>query len=203
MLHVPQLSSDRTFSDALRLELCQFWRSELEPGFQPGEVRVGWTPEKLSVQAVLQDRDSYNSVVDFNQPAFLSGDVFEIFLQPPEAEEYYEFHVGPANQLYQLRIPSLECFTKVRKTGIPPEWLIHTETIESSVIQQEDFWTITANIPAALLGISSFAQDQQWKLSFCRYDANRNPDSCILSSTSPFTKVDFHRLDEWKKFLFV
>lgn len=185
------------------LQLQQFWREEPEPGFQSGIITVHWKPQAWIIQAVLQDRDSFNPVQGFNQPAYLAGDVFELFLQPPGREDYFEFHVGPDNQLYQLQLPSAEQFATHRHSGVPTDWFIETPHLESTVTRQQDSWTVEAKVPVEMLGIERIATDQLWKLSFCRYDRNRNPETCVLSSTSPLNEVDFHRIYEWSDVLTV
>lgn len=181
----------------LCLALGQSWLPGTESGFQPGEVRIAWTPEAIHVEASLTDRDVFNPETRFNHPAFLHGDVFEIFLQPPGATTYFEFHIGPDHQLFQLRIPSPEAFSVRRKEGIPPEWLIQDQQVERQVVRDGDGWSLKANIPVSMLETASVSKNQRWKMSFCRYDANRAPDSLILSSSSPLKAPDFHRIYEW------
>ena len=193
----------KPISFAEPLPLRQSWLPEPEPGFQPGEVRVGWTPDAFQVNAVLTDRDVFNPETRFNAPAFLEGDVFEIFVQPPGAETYFEFHVGPGNQLFQLRIPSSAEFYAARDSGIRQDWLIQDSKINSEVDLGPGFWRVTADIPASIMDVERIGQGQAWKMSFCRYDANRSPDALFLSSTSPIKELDFHRSSEWIDFLIV
>jgi len=197
-----------TFSDlagAPALPLRQTWLPEPSAGFQSGEVRCGWRPDAFCVEALLTDRDVYNPETRFNEPAFLRGDVFEMFLQPPGGEVYYEFHVGPANQVFQLRIPSVETFAARRELGPSKDWLLGDRRIDSRVAlyPEEGVWRVWAELPVEMMDRSELESGERWRLSFCRYDYNRNPDELMHSSTSPITQLDFHRLSEWGECLVV
>ena len=190
-----------SFEEAGTLSFQQSWLSEPEPGFQRGEVRVGWQPEGFRMQATLMDRDVFNPETGFNERFFLQGDVIEWFLQPLGADEYWEFHVGPEGQLYQVRFPSKPAFDALRSTGIPREWMISNPIIEVSTRFLCGCWQIDAFLPVSMLNRSQLLANEVWKMSFCRYDYNRNPENVILSSTSPLSALDFHIISEWDDFM--
>lgn len=187
--------------DSEPLLLSQAWLSERESGFQPGEVRIGWEPEGFRIRATLQDRDVYNPERGFNERFFLQGDAFEWFVQPVGTDVYWEFHIGPDAQLYQIRFPSKSHFDRVRSTGIPKEWRITTATLDAQTQKEAKFWEIHAFLPVSMLEIPRLEEKSLWKMSFCRYDYNREPEHLLLSSTSPLKALDFHRIHEWHEFM--
>ena len=160
---------------------------------------MGWTPEGFVVWAELEDRDIFNPVRKFNEPAFLKGDVFEIFMRPEACETYYEFHITPCNQLFQYRIPSAAAFRAQRRNGICQEWLMSSSVLESSteIDQLKKQWQVSVNIPMEKLGRSPLKEHDRWNFSFCRYDYSRNREQPVLSSVSPLKKVDFHDQSCW------
>jgi len=111
------VSAYRQLDGSETVELRQGWYRETEPFFRPGRVRTGWTRTTLIVAAELEDADIFNPTTAFNDPAFTTGDVFEIFLRPETQEAYYEFHISPHNQQFQLRIPSGVAFQLARGSG--------------------------------------------------------------------------------------
>jgi hypothetical protein len=183
------------------LPFQQKWLPQAEPGFQPGEVRVAWQPDGFCIHAVLQDRDAFNPEKGFNQPFFRQGDTFEWFVQPPGTETYWEFHIGPDAQLYQVRFPSKSAFDEVRSRGVPPDWMMDGQKIEAHTQLQSDLWVIEAFLPISMLERPRIRPNEVWRMSFCRYDYNRAPEDLILSSTSLFGALDFHRNFEWNQFV--
>jgi hypothetical protein len=213
-LKVPRLTGF-TLSDAMAayrqlegaetVELRQGWYRETEPFFRPGRVRTGWTRTTLIVAAELDDADIFNPVAAFNDPAFMKGDVFEIFLRPENQEAYYEFHVSPQNQQFQLRIPSGVAFQLARAGGSMEHWKIRQRCIESraTIRAAEQKWWVAAVIPFSLVAERGpVTAGSSWRFSFCRYDYTRGSPWPILSSTSPHRQADFHRQAEWGTLLF-
>ncbi|MCX7915927.1 MAG: hypothetical protein N3A53_06450, partial [Verrucomicrobiae bacterium] len=104
----------RALDGAAQCILQQGWRDQPEPRFRPGTVRVASHCSHLVVAAELVDDDIFNPITKFNEAAFPHGDVFEMFFRPEWQEAYYELHVSPVNQLFQLRIPSATHFRMAR-----------------------------------------------------------------------------------------
>ncbi|MDF3129071.1 hypothetical protein P0Y35_07680 [Kiritimatiellaeota bacterium B1221] len=187
------------------LPLQQTWRTQPVPGFMPGKVWMGWEPEGFVVYAELEDRDIFNPVRELNAPAFLKGDVFEIFLKPQGADVYYELHVGPHNQLFQYRIPSSKIFYEGRKAGLQADWLLPDPVLESQVLREpaRDQWCVFAKISMKALGLEPLRPGAGWTFSFCRYDYDQgNPDP-VHSSCSQLNKLDFHDQDCWDELVIV
>jgi hypothetical protein len=195
------------FSQAERCQLRQAWRPETEEMFRDGNVCVGWSDSSLFVCAELNDNDIFNPTVELNEPAYQHGDVFEIFLRPPEQTSYFEFHVTPQNQKLQLRIPSPEAFHSwERESGLPREWLIANRVIETrvQVRPEERKWWVLAAIPFDMIAeVKHPRAGSQWLFSFSRYDYTRGQASPVLSSTSPHQELGFHRQHEWGTLVFL
>ena len=192
---------EAAFADADAVAMHQGWRTEPEPGLRPASVRCGWTAEALLVFAVLDDDDIFNPVEDFNTPAFQHGDVFEMFLRPAGQAAYYEFHVSPRNQRFQLRIPSAAAFAAPRAAaGVPPAWLVRDWQIGSrvQVDAAKGRWRVLATIPLARVAENGLpVAGKAWRFSFSRYDYTQGQAAPVLSSTSPHRQPSFHRQQEW------
>lgn len=184
-----------SFAHCEGVELRQGWRAVPEAGFRPGRVGVGHDGGSLCLLAELGDDEVFNPVEGFNEPFFRYGDVFEIFLRPEGSESYSEFHVGPAGQLFQLRIPSKEAFRSPRpQAGVPEEWFLSKPEFEARVWLRPSGWTVFCRLPGEFAGIDT---GDGCRFSFSRYDYTRGHGSPVLSSSSPHPVVDFHRQEDW------
>lgn len=189
-------SAERLFASTPCLPFRQAWRSENEDRFQAGRVSLAWSENALLVFARMEDLDIFNDAKGLNQRAWLLGDTFEIFLQDEEAVHYVEFHVTPDNSRVQLRIPG-------SGRAADAVWLDDETLVESQVWISTGCWHVFARIPATSVSdrISALA-GRRWHFSLCRYDYERGNPHPVLSSTSPITEVNFHRLSEWKTLKF-
>lgn len=190
------------FADAPCVESRQAWRETPEPEFRPMRVQAKWDAEALYVHAVLDDDDIFNPETRFNALAFQCGDVFEIFLRPAGQDAYFEFHVTPENNRFQLRIPSAAAFATTNlSAGIPAEWFIRDRVLASRVRVDAAAgrWEVAAKIPFDWVCEEAPPPkpNDRWLFSFSRYDYTRGRPAPVLSSTSPHQKVSFHRQQEW------
>jgi hypothetical protein len=164
-----------------------------------GTVRFGWSGQSLLLHATLPDRDIFNPVTRFNEPAYLAGDVFEIFLRPLNQPAYYELHISPTNQRFLARFP------KNWAEAQPGETVEHTTAdiplhSEVRIDNAAARWEVFAEIPLAPLCESApLSASSEWLVSFSRYDYTRTDDGMTaeLFSTSPHAKLSFHRQHEW------
>ncbi len=186
--------------------LHQAWRASAQPACMPGTVRTGWCKRGLLVYADLEDTDIFNPVTTFNAPAFQHGDAFEIFLRPAAQHAYYEFHVSPRNQIFQLRIPSAAAFKALPPgTGIRTDWLVSGRRIASRVrtAAASGRWEVLARIPLDMvMALRPVTAGDEWRFSFSRYDYTRGIPDPVLSSSSPHRVLDFHRQQEWGRLRF-
>jgi hypothetical protein len=194
------------FGGADGCTLWQAWRDAPEALFRPATVRVGWTAERLLVYAELADDDIFNPVTVFNEPSFMQGDVFELFLRPSGQDAYYEFHITPLNQRLQLRIPSEAAFRAPKPSpGIPADWFQGQRQIDSRVAVDAaaGLWRVLAGVPLDWVAEGGRPRrGTEWRFSFSRYDYTRGRPDPVLSSTSAHTRVDFHRQCEWGRLVF-
>jgi hypothetical protein len=192
-----------SFARSTPLHFHQFWKQTPEDNFRSGEVRTGWSADGVWVYAVLEDEDINNEEETANAFFFLKGDVFEIFVRPENQDAYFEFHVGPANQQLQMRIPSAAAFAN-QKDGESDGWKI-SEPLMSSWVQVDEEnkrWKVLVFLPFARI-VEGEETLQDWRISFSRYDYTRGNKRPILSSTSQHSILGFHRQHEWAKLRFV
>jgi len=195
-------SVDSAFQGVSPIALGQPWQEETQSEFLPGEVRIGFSQNALWVYAELEDVDIFNPLRGDNEKFFHTGDAFEIFLRPVGQTAYYEFHVGPDNQQFRLRIPSKEAFVnQTRETG--EQMKIADRVIRSWVRLEPDAnrWRVLAEIPFDAV-IEEGGSKKEWDFSFCRYDYTQGKKRPILSSSSPLTEMKFHTLEQWGRLEF-
>ena len=187
----------------------QAWRSEPEVDFLPARVCVGWSQDAMLVEAELPDYDIFNPVTEFNLAAFNAGDVFEIFLRPEAQEPYFEFHITPSNQLFQLRFANAQQIKQLPATGTLDERLAANKIWKSRITSAvrvdagAQRWFVSAVIPFAMVvETGTMKPGARWLCSFCRYDHTRGRTAPVLSSTSPHAVCNFHRQQEWQPVVF-
>ena len=197
----------KAFENSPPVNLRQHWISDPREGFHPAYVRTAWTDDALLVFAEIDDADIFNPSKEFNAPAFKHGDVFEVFLRPIEQDAYYEFHIGPDNQKFQLRVPSATAFRERPKGDIPEEWLVRNQVIESrtAVLGKDKRWLVLAEIPFAMVAETGNPKlGSQCLFSFSRYDYYQgDPTPVLSSSSSHHLPVSFHRQEDWGLLSFV
>jgi hypothetical protein len=197
-LLIPPLPSPGDFSSAPLLVMRQAWLPVPEEVFLPARVWTGQREGALWIKAELEDRDIFNPETVFNAPSFRTGDVLEIFLRPEGQSAYYEYHVTPLNQNFQLRIPSSEAFSANRNLPIPQSWLIPDLRIQSEVAVAGGRWQVTARLPLApMVEDGRDPLSLTWWLSYSRYDYTRGAAKPVVSSTSPHPVLSFHRQQDW------
>lgn len=197
----------RGFAKALKFDYQQAWLKKQQAELVPARGYVGWHTDALLIYAELGDRDIYNPVTVFNEVAFTKGDVFEIFLRPLPQPAYYELHVTPNNQIFQLRFPSATVFRNqrhiVRAPGVDPlstfkiPELMFTSRVK--IDQPADVWMVYAKIPfnAVVEENGPFGLGSKLLLSLSRYDYTRSAAHPVLSSASPHKQCNYHRQQEW------
>lgn len=186
-------------------DLAQAWLPALAPDYRPTRVRTAWNGTDLFVLAELEDDDPFNPVVVYNEPSFQSGDVFEIFIRPTTQQAYYEFHVTPGNQTFQLRFPSAKAFREAAGRHMPEDWYLAAPVMTSRtwIVPERKGWLALARIPCRRISETEPVREgSQWRFSFSRYDYTRGSSSPVLSSSSPHAVCNFHRQGEWGLLVF-
>jgi hypothetical protein len=194
----------REFCKSAPCRLKQCWLPVSEQKFEAGLVYTGWKDSDLFVFAELTDADVFTSAKEPDDHLWRLGDTFEIFLGRPDQEAYYEFHVAPNNLRLQLHFLN----------GETVEWVSRTQRFEDLMMNGDAFvsqtwvkpemkrWFVLGRVSGKLLEPKGELAGARWSISFCRYDYTRGEEVPAISSTSPFTKADFHRRHEWEAICF-
>ena len=195
-------SVERAFSRARSFPMRQPWLASADARLRPGSVRIGFNSGVIWVFAELFDDDIFNQIEGFNEVAFKGGDVFEMFFAPEGQQPYYEFHVTPGNSRLQLRFPRPGAARELPAGDDPlGVFKVAGELFKSwaTVADAGGRWSVLARVP--LRSIAEGASPAAVRCSFCRYDYSRDNPEPVLSSTSQHAMCDFHRMEEWTRFL--
>lgn len=192
------------FAEAPLMTMGQAWREEVEPGFHPAEVRVGWRDQSLMVFAELIDRELVTKATEDNQPLWMLGDVFEIFLRDIEGERYVEFHIAPNGKRLQLVFPDASTIQRVGEREIRiEELMVGPEMFEFVQWVEGEKWCLCAKVPgSAFLPPGTDLSRRTWLASFSRYDYGSDLGEPVISSTSEHALASFHRQQEWAEIVF-
>jgi beta-N-acetylhexosaminidase len=188
------------FARIEEIGLKQSWLPTPDSGFNLTDVKVAWNPEGLYVFARLQDEDIFSNSTDFNQRLWELGDVFETFIHLEKSDAYYEFHVSPNNHVMQIRFDV--SLTPAQRRLQLPDLFMPEQVVRSTVWVNEakNQWCVLLVIPASVLKTSGiFVSGDTLNVSFSRYDYNHASKEPILSSSSDFKELDFHRRENWGK----
>ncbi|HMP71647.1 MAG TPA: hypothetical protein PKE55_00120 [Kiritimatiellia bacterium] len=189
-------SRHASLTTGLTLDLLQSWLPHPDPRFQPGTVRLGRCQNRLLILATLRDLDIHTDMERHNQPAWLLGDTFEIFLKPQSTDPYLEFHVTPRNFTLNYRFPHPAPTSQERgkPVTLPPGQFAHDVDLQP----QSNQWHAWADIPLDLLALPpATSSPLLLQANFARYDATRGHPPPILSATAPLTHPDFHHVPAW------
>lgn len=194
-------SIEVAFASVAGIPLLQGWRGQPEEGFRRGWAKMARTEEALLVLAELEDDDVFNPVSALNEPAFLRGDVVELFVLPAGTDRYVELHSTPDGALLQLR------WTVGWRDGAVPgtvpdlaQNLIASPVAKALTRRTPRGWSAFLAIPFALIGFRP--GDAPWHGAVCRYDYTRGAAAPVLSATAPFRRVDFHHAALWNRVVF-
>jgi hypothetical protein len=183
------------------LRLARQWPAA--PSRPPAEVRLGHAAGSLAVLAELPDAFIVQRASGPNQRFWELGDTFEMFLQGRNREEYLELHVNPNGHALQLRIPSSSAFAGLRIRGAFEELLLPEGSFQAQAEVVFGGWRAFASVPSELVaGVTAPLAGSEWRFSFCRYDYDDPDGEPVLSSTSAFRELDFHRVEEWSELCF-
>lgn len=178
------------FDHAARLSFRQAWRDTPSPGFQGGEVRLGWNGAGLWVLATMDDDDVISRATGNNQKLWMLADVFEIFIRDLAGEEYLELHTDPKGFWLQLRFASERIFPLIKARQLKTEELMVWEPLfRRKVRLWEGGWDVLACVSAV--------RGRSLRASFSRYDYGSGEAEPILSSTSAHDEVNFHDQSGW------
>jgi hypothetical protein len=179
--------------------LRQAWRpAGPEPRFQPAWARLRWNERGLLFDLVLTGPNPRNAARSLNERTWELGDIAEIFLQQAGSEEYFELHVTPENQRLQLRWTTAGFAAFRRDLALFPQFTVaDPHWIESASVVRARDWSVSAYLPAAMLGLGTAALSAGTRLqgAVCRYDCTTG--EAVHSATAPLTEAAYHRRAEW------
>ncbi len=197
VVHAQAAWPPATWRNVPSLEMSQAWLPTPESGLLPARVWLAVTGSHFVILADLEDRDITTTARQHNDPLWEMGDVFEIFARHAGRPEYHEFHTAPNGVTLDLRYPRLHAprTEGVERYMVEPHFSarVHCEPAQNR-------WRVAVEIPAArLVPREWLTAPSEWRFSFCRYDCG--PDRApVVASTSPHTKADFHRGEDWLPF---
>lgn len=168
----------------------QSWLAEPEATFHPGSVAISCVSGKLNLHAVLDQPRVHTSATAHQQRLWELGDVFELFVQKKGNSDYYEYQITPNGMMLALHYPDREAVSAVRSGERNIEEFLSELPMEGSASITPECWK-------ADIGIRICANEGDRLLINCgRYDYSSGTTP-VVSSISPLSKRDFHRLDEW------
>lgn len=177
--------------------LRQPWRDKAEEDFRPARVWVGWTPEALHIRAQITDDELLTKATADNQRMWELGDVFEMFVMVEGRRDYVELHVTPNNKCLHVRLPGVG--GRARPVDEPmsfEEMVVAPVGFDSTVKSEANGWSVSATIPAAVLGLERIEPGMRLRVAFARYDVSPGREP-VLSTSASHPVISFHRPDEW------
>ena len=192
------------FSGLPGVALGQSWLKKTEEAFRPAVVRAAFQDGAVWVFSELEDDDIVSWPVSFNEAEFMRGDAFEMFFAPEGQAAYFEFHVTPSNSVLQLRFPGRGVAREGRPSGEDPlaPFKVGDRLFESWTWVEKGGWFVLSRIPLSSIvekenALPGDGEGIVMRFSFCRYDWTTGCSRPVLSSSSPHTACDFHRIEEW------
>lgn len=149
---------------------------------EPGAAMLCVEDNFLKAYGAFFDSDIYNNASEDNAETWLSGDVFEIFFQVKNREDYYEAHTTPEMVRLQLHIQDYRTFR-----GIPHEEKLEDFKIEvkTRVFHDQNRWLAEIKIPFNTIGLNESLLNGS-KFVFARYNYTRGEGSPVISSSMIF-----------------
>jgi hypothetical protein len=178
----------------MEIPLLQNWLPAPEQGFLPGKARFSWKDGFLTLDAEFVDREVITTATAHGQRLWEHGDVVELFIQKEGEQDYREYQVAPNGFTLALHYPDSTCVGAVRRGERRMEEFMTREIPVAKVTMHSEGWSASLHIPLPA------RPGEVFRVSCCRYDAGsgRAP---LISSTSPHPARDFHRPQDWRKFI--
>jgi len=200
-MELPALQQSFNGADLLPLE--QNWQSATQRDFQPGAVQVAWCPDYLHILVDLIDEDIVVLGPTVQTSSLVVADIFLVFIDRPESNDYLELHVTPDAQLRAIAWTP-ERLRRFRDGNLSIDEITaengHTLYAETWTKEKSGAWQAYLRVPGPLIAPSScsFRKDASIKATFCRFDAAPDSVAPVLSSTSSFANgPKFHDSKFW------
>lgn len=154
----------------------------------------------LKVCAMMEDSDVFNTATEKNEKTWTTGDVMEFFVQPSNAENYYELHLTPNNATLELDLPGVQ-----KRMNVKFEDMFFESgfSYEAGIFAHESGmtgWHGIMSIPFKSIGLSN-ENLKGSTFSVCRYNYWRNEDKPEQTSTSYYPEGGFHQPQYWHSLL--
>lgn len=177
------------------------------------EVTCLWDDKALYVLFQAQDKDVWSDLLERDASTYLN-DVLEFFIAYGDSDDklqYVNFEINALGTIYDAYSPRW----KLRNMG--QRWkhwncldLKVAVTVQGTLNDYRDEdqgWTLEMAIPfASLPWMQERAQPrvgEEWRAHFARGDYSVYlPEGRELSSTTPFTRVNFHQADKFQPLYF-
>ncbi|OGV55234.1 MAG: hypothetical protein A2017_09410 [Lentisphaerae bacterium GWF2_44_16] len=195
---------------------CRFSESDFPEGLEPMWYRVintqrsprekamafMWHNAKtLNVCSIMEDSDVHTGAAGKNDRTWAKGDVMELFIQAPNARNYYELHVAPNMATLELSIPDVSVMGKVKLEELFFESGFTSSLNLFNLKSGIKGWLGHMKIPLDKIGLSSGKLTGS-RFAVCRYNYNHlwveGPE---ISSTSYFPAGGFHQPDFWQNII--
>lgn len=172
----------------MHLSFTQSWLQKPEALFHPGTVEVTLLKDSLLFHSTLIQKKAGTSATAHQQRLWELGDVVELFLQQIGAEDYYEYQIAPNGLMLALHYPDHNAVTAVRSGERHMEDFLADLPNDGTASTAADGWCASLTVPVT---------GKRFRFNCGRYDYCEG-STPVISSTSPLTKRDFHRVQEWK-----
>jgi hypothetical protein len=197
-------SIDAAFCEAPSLEFGQHWKCERDANFAKGIVRLGWLGSCICFDAHLDDSDIFTAATKRNQELYRLGDTLELFAGVRGHKNYIEYHYAPNGTIMQLFWPQAIGEINVKELGGISQFMVNENHSQHAVKWTDRGWRVCGMVPASALGMGDeHLLDQEWDVSFGRYDYDALGNAPVLSCTSPHKEGSFHRRHEWTSATFL
>ncbi|MDO4573719.1 MAG: hypothetical protein Q4D98_00735 [Planctomycetia bacterium] len=151
-------------------------------------VQLACDGKNLVFIAEMIDSDIHNAARKNNVKTWQTGDVIELFFQPPGREDYYEFHVTPEGKTLQLHLPN-----GLRAQTDPFETMICETGFRASAQIWNGRWTVRMEIPLAAMNASRAVGG---RTAMARHNYNKNWEKPEVTVSTPLVGT-IHHPEEW------
>lgn len=191
-------ATERAMSAGVRVELGQPWKKEPNPHYKPGAVRMGVIGAELVAYGMFEDDQPANRARTWNEPTWMTGDVWEFFFQAEGRPGYHEFHVTPEDCRLQLFFPSSAAFREGRGHR---HWSSMEKQFASAarVNAERTRWEAVMRVPLDRVFEGPRADaTRRFKYLFSRYDYQPGRPAAETSASGKLSRPDFHNIAAWQ-----
>lgn len=192
------------YQDTRPLPLVQAWEAPGQVPREPAVAYAGITGTHLCFYVWMQDGHCFTHARRDNERLWTLGDTVEFFIKPGvRRKDYWEIHVAPNSTLMDIHIPERTRFMAGR---IPWSKVVSADSGAERrvwVSPRGGAWAVELRVPFAAFGKPvAPAPGTRWQFAVCRYNYTGSLDTLEYSATAPFTKLSYHRYEEYHDLVF-